>query len=56
MQSLFQWIEHSALGTSVNNSVWAFAAFWYIKTRELEPRRRKGEALLAHGAPDQRAA
>ena len=27
MQSLFQWIEHSALGTSVNNSVWAFAAF-----------------------------
>ena len=26
MQSLFQWIEHSALGTAVNNSVWAFAA------------------------------
>ena len=27
MQSLFQWIEHSPLGTSVNNSLWAFAAF-----------------------------
>jgi hypothetical protein len=26
VQSLFQWIEHSALGTSVNNSLWAFAA------------------------------
>ena len=26
MQSLFQWIEHSALGTAINNSVWAFAA------------------------------
>src|SRR5689334_7063056 len=23
---LFQWIEHSWLGTSVNNSLWAFAA------------------------------
>jgi hypothetical protein len=26
VQSLFQWIEHSALGTAVNNSLWAFAA------------------------------
>jgi len=26
VQSLFQWIEHSALGTAINNSVWAFAA------------------------------
>jgi len=27
MQALFLWIEHSWLGTSVNNSLWAFAAF-----------------------------
>src|SRR5262245_6260956 len=27
MQSAFQWIEQSWLGTSVNNSLWAFAAF-----------------------------
>ena len=27
MSSLFQWIEHSWLGTAVNNSLWAFAAF-----------------------------
>lgn len=27
MQGLFQWIEHSWLGTTVNNSLWAFAAF-----------------------------
>ena len=27
MQTFFQWIEHSWLGTSVNNSLWAFAAF-----------------------------
>lgn len=27
MQSAFLWIEHSWLGTSVNNSLWAFAAF-----------------------------
>lgn len=27
MASLFLWIEHSWLGTSVNNSLWAFAAF-----------------------------
>jgi hypothetical protein len=27
MQALFQWIEHSWLGTSVNGSLWAFAAF-----------------------------
>lgn len=26
MPVLFQWIEHSWLGTSVNNSLWAFAA------------------------------
>ena len=36
--------------------VWAFAAFWYVKTRELEPKRRGREAALAHRAPDQRAA
>ncbi len=27
MSAFFQWIEHSWLGTSVNNSLWAFAAF-----------------------------
>ena len=27
MSSLFQWAEHSWLGTYVNNSLWAFAAF-----------------------------
>ena len=27
MESLFLWAEHSWLGTSVNNSLWAFAAF-----------------------------
>ena len=27
MSLFFQWIEHSWLGTSVNNSLWAFAAF-----------------------------
>ena len=27
MSPLFQWIEQSWLGTSVNNSLWAFAAF-----------------------------
>ena len=27
MASVFQWIEQSWLGTSVNNSLWAFAAF-----------------------------
>ena len=27
MSLLFQWIEHSWLGISVNNSLWAFAAF-----------------------------
>jgi hypothetical protein len=27
MQTMFQWIEHSWLGTSVNGSLWAFAAF-----------------------------
>jgi hypothetical protein len=27
MQSAFQWIEQSWLGTSVNSSLWAFAAF-----------------------------
>ena len=27
MSSLFQWIEQSWLGTAVNNSLWAFAAF-----------------------------
>jgi hypothetical protein len=27
MQTLFQWIEHSWLGVSVNGSQWAFAAF-----------------------------
>ncbi len=27
MASIFQWIEQSWLGTSVNNSLWAFAAF-----------------------------
>lgn len=27
MASLFQWLEHSWLGTSVNSSLWAFAAF-----------------------------
>jgi len=27
MQALFVWIEHSRLGTSVNGSLWAFAAF-----------------------------
>ena len=26
MSTVFQWIEHSWLGTSVNNSLWAFAA------------------------------
>ncbi|HYJ95295.1 MAG TPA: DUF6644 family protein, partial [Vicinamibacterales bacterium] len=26
MPVVFQWIEHSWLGTSVNNSLWAFAA------------------------------
>jgi hypothetical protein len=26
MQAWFAWLEHSALGTSVNNSLWAFAA------------------------------
>jgi len=26
MPAVFQWIEHSWLGTSVNNSLWAFAA------------------------------
>ena len=26
MAALFQWIEHSWLGTSVSNSLWAFAA------------------------------
>ena len=27
MSSLFLWIEQSWLGTAVNNSLWAFAAF-----------------------------
>jgi len=27
MQTLFQMLEHSWIGTSVNNSLWAFAAF-----------------------------
>src|SRR6187549_2150798 len=27
MSAFFQWIEHSWLGTSVNNSLWLFAAF-----------------------------
>jgi len=27
MESLFLWAEHSWLGTTVNNSLWAFAAF-----------------------------
>ena len=27
MSALFQWIEHSWLGVSVNGSLWAFAAF-----------------------------
>jgi hypothetical protein len=27
MSPFFQWLEHSWLGTSVNNSLWAFAAF-----------------------------
>ncbi len=27
MSALFQWIEQSWLGTAVNNSLWAFAAF-----------------------------
>jgi hypothetical protein len=26
MSAVFQWIEHSPLGTAVNNSLWAFAA------------------------------
>jgi hypothetical protein len=34
-------------------AVWAFAAFWYLKTRELEPKRRAREAALAQRPPDQ---
>jgi len=37
-------------------AVWAFAAFWYIKTRELEPKRKAREAALAQGAPEKRGA
>jgi hypothetical protein len=37
-------------------AVWAFAAFWYFKTRELEPLRKRIRAQVAQGAPDPQTA
>jgi hypothetical protein len=37
-------------------AVWSFAAFWFFKTRELEPLRKRIRAQVAQGRPDPQTA
>lgn len=37
-------------------AIWSFAAFWFLKTKELEPVRRRIKAQVAQGARDPQAA
>ena len=49
MLTWFEWLEHSWLGTSVNNSLWAFAA---IEAGHLLALAVLGGAILVVDLPD----